>query len=262
MLLDTTGDANNNILVSIITVCRSSLGDLQETLLPFSRLGAQDRRYLQHIVVLGKRDSSLVSFAAGFASEGCIVFDSAQGPYAAMNLGATLAVGRYIWFLNSGDIPETVLLSEVIGSLFLTDAKLCSFACSMVGPRSTSLWVPALDDLPLGTLPHPSLLFDRQLFWSLGGFNLSLKYVADRDLVVRSFIAGTSIQFFPVSLARYCSSFDSLSSSHKAALEDIKLTLSLGLRPKLSSLVDFLAKYLRHALSEISDIIFSFGAKS
>jgi len=262
MFLDTTGDTNNNILISIVTVCRSSSGDLQDTLLPFSYLGVQDRRYLQHIVVLGERDPSLVSLASGFASEGCIMFDTAKGPYAAMNLGATLAVGRYIWFLNSGDIPEITLLSEVIGSLRLTDAKLCSFACSMVGPRSTSLWAPALNDLPLGTLPHPSLLFDRELFWSLGGFNLSLKYVADRDLIVRSFIVGSSIHFFPGSLARYCSSFDSLSSSYKAALEDIKLTLSLGLFPKFSSLVDFLAKYFRHIFSEISDFTSFLGAKS
>lgn len=229
-------------LVSIVTVCRSSRVDLELTLEPFLLLGSRDRSLLQHIIVLGHADSSLESLALRFTPKELILFDDARGPYAAMNLGAGLAIGKYLWFLNSGDKPEITALRDSLSVILASQAQLLSFSCLMIGSQSVDLWTPSLRDLPAGTLPHPSLLFDRNLFNNLGGFDLRYKYVSDRALILKALHHCSNIQLIPIVLARYLVSPSSLSSSHRAAAEDIRLSISIRVFPSIATILDYLFK--------------------
>lgn len=194
--------------------------------------------------MLGTHEPTLVCTAHKYTMASLIAFDGGDGPYAAMNQGATLASGKYLWFLNAGDIPLTESIPTLINNALYNTSPLISCVCTMCNGSLERSWIPRLEDLPLGTLPHPSLLFSRELFALMGGFNHQYTYVADRALLVSAFLAGQPINFLPIAIARYVSSRDSMSSTYAAAYEDIGLTFSLGLFPTAESLKDLFRKAL------------------
>lgn len=237
-------------LLSIVTVCHSSLQDLAFTLRPFAELNPSCRVAVENIIVLGSQNRDLLSIVNLYVPGALVCFDSAQGPYAAMNLGASLASAQFLWFLNAGDLCDPHVVPQILSTIQRSKSKIHAFSCAIQSSQSSSTWTPSVNDLPLHTLPHPSLLFDRDLFSRIGGFNVNYHYVADRALILEAFLSGQSIECHPLVIATYVSVPEALSASLKAVCEDISLTLSLHRIPRLATLKDFVVKLIRH-LSEI-----------
>ena len=233
-------------IISIITVCHSSCQDLTVTLRLFSGLSNSERALIQNIVVLGNRSPELLSIVRHYVPEALVCFDLAQGPYAAMNLGASLASAQFLWFLNAGDLCDPCVTPQILSIISSSKSKIHAFSCEVQSSQSSTTWTPSVSDLPLSTLPHPSLLFDRNLFSELGGFDLNYKYVADRALILQACSSSYLIECHSLVIATYVSRPDALSASFKAVREDILLTLSLRRLPRILTMKDFAAKFIRY----------------
>lgn len=218
--------------------------DLRVTLEPFRDLDSSLCSKIENIVVLGSKDNGLFELACSLTKVDNVCFDNATGPFQAMNLGAQLATGKYLWFLNAGDMPHLSHLYDALLHAASSEAAIHAYGCLMKNGPNESIWQPLMSDLPLGTFPHPSLLFKRDQFSLLGGFSTKYKYTADRLLLLHAYFSACSMRIFSLTLATYVSSPDALSSTSNAAFEDIVLTLSVGLFPRISSIVDYIRKSL------------------
>ena len=241
-------------LLSVITVCHSSCQDLTSTLQLFPEINASERLLIENIVVLGNKKDDLLSIVNRYVPGAHVCFDAAQGPYAAMNLGAALASAQFLWFLNAGDLCDPCVVPQILSTIANTKSQIHAFSCIIQSSQSSSIWTPSVSDLPLYTLPHPSLLFDRDLFFAIGGFNLDYKYVADRALILKAYYSGLHIELSSLVIAKYVSTPDAMSASFKAICEDIVLTLSLPRLPRIATLKDFAVKLTRSLITALARV--------
>lgn len=130
-----------------------------------------------------------------------------EGIYDAMNIGVEMASGRWVQFLNAGDVfhgPGS--LGSVLGVLRGNDDAdwLVAGAQNMQGGRGPAVRIPNLPyrRLPhlLGLQPHchQSCWFRRDTFRELGGHRADMGIVADFDLIARFASVGRPSEFLPV----------------------------------------------------------------
>src|SRR6476620_5455749 len=87
-------------LFSIVTISLENLDGLRATV---ASVKSQSCRDLEHIVIDGgSSDGSAEWLAANF--EQIWVSEPDAGCYPAMNKGAQMSSGEYLWFMNAGDV--------------------------------------------------------------------------------------------------------------------------------------------------------------
>ena len=87
--------------LSIITVCRNAEVGLRKT----AASVLEHRQAFEWIVVDGGSSDGSVEFLKGISDERLyFISQSDDGIYDAMNCGAKLAKGEFVWFLNAGDV--------------------------------------------------------------------------------------------------------------------------------------------------------------
>ena len=175
--------------ISIITVCYNAEKTIKKTI---ESIIEQTTNDFEWVVVDGKskdRTNEIIeSYIPEFERKGIKVnylSERDNGIYDAMNKGTKKANGEYIAFLNSDDWYELDAVSIIaqfadgkndlisgIIKLYKNDLFLYAHGSSM-------------DNIYNEMIAHPSTFMKRDLFWELGGYDLSYKYVADYDLMLR-----------------------------------------------------------------------------
>lgn len=194
-------------LFSIVSITYQNLEGLKETV---DSVRSQTWTDYEHIVVDGGSDDGTGPWlAAHFA--GTWVSEPDGGRYPAMNKGARMATGTYVWFLHAGDtFGDPGVLGRVARAF--EDRPDWGYGLARVVNPAKEL-VGTLGFVPftmfnfsvLGhPLPHQATVMKRDLLERLGGYDETVPVAADQLLLLRA--AHTSP---PRALADFLCDFDS-----------------------------------------------------
>lgn len=181
---------------SIVTVTFNAEQTLPGTM---ASLACQDGADFEWIVADGRSNDRTLAIAERFdAGPFSLVSEPDTGIYDAMNKAVARAGGEYVYFLNSDDeLADARVLSEVGQLLASSRADLLIGQVMFVGGardklRSYAHLTPFR--LLFDSLCHQAVFARRDLFDRMGGFDLSLRYAADYDWLIRVLKGGARVQ--------------------------------------------------------------------
>jgi glycosyltransferase involved in cell wall biosynthesis len=193
-------------LYSIVTITYENLPGLVETVESVRR---QSFRDFEHIVVDGdSSDGTAEWLRHNFSGEW--VSEPDDGRYPAMNKGARMSHGEYLWFLHAGDVlGDPDVLARV--AVALAERPEWAYGLARVVNPDKSLkgtlgFVPfsRFDFTVLGRpLPHQATVIRRSLFEQLGGYDETVPVAADQLLMLQALGVAS-----PVALPDFLCDFD------------------------------------------------------
>lgn len=176
----------DNPLFSIITVCRNDLKNLRLTI---ASVGTQSFADTEHIVWDGASTDGTAEY---LARRGGLRYRSApdNGIFDAMNKALALSSGKYIHFLNAGDVfhdPDVLLHVAQATSCWPGAGLLYGDVLYPASIRPFSVQPEQLTPFLLfrGTVCHQAWFVKREVYESLGGFDTKLQYKGDYDALLR-----------------------------------------------------------------------------
>lgn len=196
------GPVRPSPLVSIVTPTLQRRVLLERTL---RSVQSQTYQPIEHIVVDGGSTDGTVELLAEYAKSYNLrwVSEPDRGMYDAINKGMRMARGEILAYLNSDDayLPWAVEVAVsrltrkrsaavVYGDLIRID-ELHGGVIPLFAVPFSSRWTPWF-----GSLMQPSTFWRREVFETLGGFDIDLRFVADADFWFR---AGNRFEFDRVS---------------------------------------------------------------
>lgn len=93
---------NDNTTISIITVCFDNLSGLKATV---DSVSAQNAVSMEHIIIDGGSSDGTKEYLLGLCHDGLHwISERDNGIYDAMNKGIDISCGKYVLFLNAGDV--------------------------------------------------------------------------------------------------------------------------------------------------------------
>jgi glycosyltransferase involved in cell wall biosynthesis len=254
---------NNSIyLLTIITVNYNNRIGLEKTI---DSIKLQEGVNIELIVVDGgsSDDSALVlKHNSGFIHQ-CIS-EPDKGIYDAMNKGLALATGKYVLFLNSGDIlPDSNIIKLYAKKINCCEDKVI-FSRAKVSSKSQEWLYPDINVVQgnfkiwLGRNEpnHQAMLFP-QKFYLENNYNLDYNIAADLEFKLRA-IAHSGIDFIDIIGAEFelggtSSNYESLKITLTIAKEVVtirKLHQSISYVESAFIYSKFLIKYLAQKLGK------------
>jgi acetyltransferase-like isoleucine patch superfamily enzyme len=167
---------NKNI--SIITISLNNIKGLEETIL--SVIHQTDRECCEYIVIDGNSTDGTVELLAEYSSKiDKIIIENDRGIFDAMNKGIKNACGRYIHFLNSGDVFTDTNVLEKVNTVI--DLKY-NIYCGDVNIYVNHEFIRKANVYPW--LPHQGVFMSTHLLKEYM-FDTELKIFGDLDLWTR-----------------------------------------------------------------------------
>ncbi len=170
-------------ILSIITINYNNARNLKKTISSLKEARADNE--VECIFVDGASTDGSLSLASSFWSEDKLISEPDSGIYNAMNKGLSLAQGKFVLWLNSGDELISGSWMPAKNVLHTTEADVIAFGLEIYSESGAKLLERRLPNekmLPRRTLPHPSSIFRREIISNLGGYDESFKIAADRFL--------------------------------------------------------------------------------
>lgn len=206
--------------LTIVTVTHNSESTLSDTL---ASLRSQTNRDWEYIIVDGLSVDRTVQVAMSYSGSlpnFRLVSEGDDGIYDAMNKGASIAEGEYLWFLNSDDylfddsvavvVSATVESPDaIIGGVVRIDRTGNRIAENT--PSREDVFSRLLFEMPVA---HPSLIVKKEWFLKFGGFNWKrFRFLADYDMLTQLIMKGAKTKYLdrPISFMRQGGAADSLS---------------------------------------------------
>lgn len=202
-------------LLSVVTVVRNDLPGLHATLNSLRSVlsRALDRGEIQHIVVDGSTDDDIRDFlrAEGEQAPHTWVSEPDQGIYDAMNKGLALARGRYVVFVNGGDVFSAFLDWAVLAPHLRAEARVL-LAYSIERFEQDGYLRPGLgrESAVFGAPSHQATFYPRA-FYEAERYRLDLPVKADGEYTRRA-IESVGALFVPTVVA--CFGLGGVSSSY------------------------------------------------
>jgi glycosyltransferase involved in cell wall biosynthesis len=189
--------------VSIVMVVLNAVEDVALTL---RSVAAQTASDFEVVVMDGGSTDGTVDVVRSFDLPITLVSEPDEGIYDAMNKGAARARGKWLQFLNAGDVYSGVdSLSAVTDRLDVAESAgrtwLVAGAKYVGGPTDGQ----PVSNLPhvwyrhaLGMQPHchQATWFRSDLFTTLGGYSLDYDFVGDFDLILRWGLTGAPEEIY------------------------------------------------------------------
>lgn len=178
-----------NYLFSIITVTLNDAIGLSKTINSIKKINSS---YIEHIIIDGgSTDESLNVIHDNLSSINYYVSEFDSGIYNAMNKGIKQANGKYLLFLNSGDIlinQSQIVNSFPINSDFDFIIYDLYFSYSTFNKRLIHPQNISIDFLLKKTIAHPSTFIKRDLFFKYGFYDEGFKIVSDWSFFLKVFL--------------------------------------------------------------------------
>jgi glycosyltransferase involved in cell wall biosynthesis len=179
--------------ISIITVCYNSAATIEKTI---RSVGAQTYKNIEYIIVDGNsKDGTLDIIQKHEDKITKWISEPDKGLYDAMNKGIAMATGDIVGILNSDDTFHSNTVLEVIAAFHTNNTIDASVGTilqhkengKVVRVYSSKYWTP--EKLKIGFMPpHPSIFFKKELFDTLGFYELGFIIGADYELITRFFL--------------------------------------------------------------------------
>jgi glycosyltransferase involved in cell wall biosynthesis len=176
--------------LSIVTVCFNDRARLAGTLDSIREQTFADRELV--VVDGGSTDGTLDLLAARAAEVTRLISGPDRGVFDAQNKGAGLARGDYLLFMNAGDrFASPRALAEVMAERPTEELVWGDVVYHQAGRgvRTAMPDGPSVDFLMRSTLCTQALLYRRDLFARLGGYDLAWTLTADYELSLRALLA-------------------------------------------------------------------------
>ncbi|WP_299367900.1 glycosyltransferase family 2 protein [Winogradskyella sp.] len=186
----------DNRLLSIITINYNNTDGLRETM---KSVMSQTWKDFEHIVIDGGSTDSSVEVIQSFSYDHLIwISEPDHGIYNAMNKGIKKASGKYLLFLNSGDVLSGSEVLSKISSDLKNDYDLVIGSIKTVKEAIDKIIKPpsiiTLKYLLTNSLPHPSTFYKNELFEIYGMYNEQNKIVSDWEFNLKLF-ASTEVNY-------------------------------------------------------------------
>ena len=194
--------ALNNIKVSIIVVTLNNLKGLKKTL---SSCQKQQIINNEVIVIDGASTDGTVAYLNSFSElNNSWVSEKDHGIYNAMNKGLSYAKGKWIIFMNAGDVFYQN--NTIFNALLLVDNDIDIIFCDVeIDQKYYKYTIKAkkINCLKNGMIcSHQSMIFKNSVFKKCR-FDERFKYVADYDIFLRCFLSGFKILYRPIIFSKY-----------------------------------------------------------
>lgn len=226
--------------ISVITVCLNNLAELKRTV---ESVLSQTYNDFEFVVVDGGSTDGCKEYIAGVGRIDRWVSERDSGVYNAMNKGARLATGKYILYLNSGDIFYSNDALEKAAAQ-IDDADYYMGIVRRV--PDTDAMPPFLHIPPAvmtvyycvnNSIPHQATFIKRELFGKRA-YNEGHKIVSDWEHFFESWaVAGCSYSMIDVVVAEfYCGGISSNEEQcAKERNEVLDSYLPAGIKAKMLS---------------------------
>ncbi|ANP63466.1 glycosyltransferase family 2 protein [Vibrio alginolyticus] len=219
--------------VSIITATYNSSETIIDTLKSLEQQSYPDIEYI--IVDGASKDNTLEVVRQNCTRVSTIISEPDKGIYDALNKGIQAATGDVIGFLHSDDLfayPDAV--ADMIATMEKNQSQAAYADLAYVSKEDTDkmvrLWTSGdyqRNKMLSGWMPpHPTFYMKRELYLSLGHFDLGFKIAADYDSLLRYLWSNNvSMSYLPKVLIKMRvggASNRSLSNIYKKTCEDIQ----------------------------------------
>lgn len=219
--------------VSIITATYNSSETIIDTLKSLEQQSYPDIEYI--IVDGASKDNTLEVVRQKCTRVSTIISEPDKGIYDALNKGIQAATGDIVGFLHSDDLfayPDAV--ADMVATLEKNQSQAAYADLAYVSKDDTDkmvrLWTSGdyqRNKMLSGWMPpHPTFYMKRELYLSLGHFDLGFKIAADYDSLLRYLWSNNvSMSYLPKVLIKMRvggASNRSLSNIYKKTCEDIQ----------------------------------------
>lgn len=249
---------NTKPLISIITPSFNRGWSIRSCIESLQR---QSYTNYEHIIIDGgSKDDTLEILQEVSKGDLRIKFisESDSGMYDAVNKGMCLAKGDILTYLNTDDLYFPQTLETVVKAFESRPGFSMLYGHWMSWHPETEFLeiLPVLsysvnDLVSFAVLPQPSVFFKRQVFESIGGFDLTYKLLADNDFFSKAAVKGYELDFIDDYL--------SIQTIHSGNLlagnsEAILLAKHEGIRYRKSRKNEFIIKKTNFKLEKLSQI--------
>lgn len=175
--------------ISIITINKNNANGLKKTI---ESIKQQTNTNIEHIIIDGNSSDDSVSIIKEYHDKANIkvvwISEPDSGIYSAMNKGIRLSTGKYLQFLNSGDILCNGDVAQVMSDELESKQTPPILYGNMIKayPNGTTIKDMGFQgkkinffDMFSGTLNHSSAIIYKQLFEQHGYYDESFRIVSD-----------------------------------------------------------------------------------
>lgn len=181
--------------ISIITVVYNNEKTILDSI---NSVRNQSYKNIEHIFIDGGSvDNTLKIINENICDNYTIVSEKDNGLYDAMNKGIKIATGDIIGILNSDDVYNDFNIIEYIVNQFISDPKLKILYGDLVYVKEDDINVQVrywksnnitINYFENGYVPaHPTLFITKDVYSSVGLFDLNFKLAADYEFILRLF---------------------------------------------------------------------------
>lgn len=169
-------------MISIVTITYNNYEELINTL-----NSIPESPFIESVVVNGGECIRTKEFLKSYS--GVSVTEKDEGIADAFNKGVKLSSGKYIMFLNSGDVLLSLSYLQKANSLLNENSNIAFVHSNIIfcDQLGANLFIePQMKNVGRGMpYQHQSMIIRKQVFNEIGLFKKQLKYAMDFDFVVR-----------------------------------------------------------------------------
>lgn len=212
---------------------------------------------LEHVFVDGGSDDGTRDLIrARMRPHDVLIAEPDQGISDAMNKGVARARGRYVAILHSDDWFDGQQLDAAVRALEADDARDADFVFGDVDfYKDDVFWYRERGDPDyaskvfrrMPSVPHPSILYRRDVFDRVGLFSTDLKLAMDYEWLLRSVRAGARGRYDGA--IRACMTHDGVSNRRFAAtLNEVRDIVVRHGRPRLVAEAERIGRFCKTSL--------------
>ncbi len=183
--------ANKTKLISVITISYNNCTGLSKTINSVLALKDSDIEYL--VIDGGSQDGTIELLNSYRDSIDVIISEKDYGISDAFNKGVKFSKGKWLFFLNSGDIfsSNTRIINLKSDLIRNQDKYLCFYKVKLSNGESTMPNKKLIESkgvdyiIKNAEIPHQGAFISNELFLKYGLFNTALKVRMDYDFFLR-----------------------------------------------------------------------------